>query len=571
MAKDRTSPAKDRLVPLFKAWVRAFEETMCGLHDLVGEDAEPYVGREAGPSFLWRKPQSAKGCIHLKTSPAAKSWRWMADRVEELVSLQGKESHGACLHRKQLVVLLGRWKPQQEQRMTTAEEDEDGMSTARGKLQQDIEATLAAYRRWTRKVTPQCVDRSGWWIAEGHRLAERLDRVHWRHACKSWRACAADACEAGGKLAHRWTKPPVGIKLYSKALSPQGLVEDTLKEWRGIWGKQSVGQDWTTMQVDEPLPRPAPDAIRKAAWSFPADTALGGDFVHPKLIGYLDDDQLEVVADIIMLIEESGTTPVELLTLVFIDKPDGGKRPIGLLTGFMRLWGNVRSSFGRKWEADNDREYFWAGAGKPAADSSYQQALRAEVARAQHKEAASTLLDMVKCYEKIKHPIVAAAARKAGFPMRLVRVCLAIYAGPRILSIDGVVSDVFTIGTSIVAGCTFATRILRVVLIECMDMASRWYPRVRLYVYVDDIDIEAIGDEASVRNDIIGATRCVVLALEHKVEAEVSRTKSIIWASSSQFRQDTSRKIMAMIIEVGVTGKTLGTDFTLGGARDAPL
>ena len=199
MAMDRTSTAKNRVVPLFRAWVKAFEETMCGLHDLVGEAAEPYVGRAEGPTYVWRKPQSARGCVHPKTSPAAKSWRWMADRVAELVSLQGKESQGACLHRKQLVVLLRKWKPQEEQRMTCADEDEDGCSTARGKLREDVDAAFAAYRRWTRKVTPQCVDRSGWWIAEGHRLADRLDRVHWRQAGTAWRAWAADACEASAE------------------------------------------------------------------------------------------------------------------------------------------------------------------------------------------------------------------------------------------------------------------------------------------------------------------------------------------------------------------------------------
>ena len=84
---------------------------------------------------------------------------------------------------------------------------------------------------------------------------------------------------------------------------------------------------------------------------------------------------------------------------------------------------------------------------------------------------------------------------------------------------------------------------------------------------MDDIDTEAIGDSEDVKRNITGATSFVVLALEHKVEAEVSWTKSVILASSSQLRQEISLSTIGMGIRVGLTGKKLGTDFTLGGAR----
>eukprot|EP00973_Karenia_brevis_P079843 11079498-Karenia_brevis.AAC.1 len=217
-----------------------------------------------------------------------------------------------------------------------------------------------------------------------------------------------------------------------------------------------------------------------------------------------------------MLVEELGKTPLDLLTLVFIDKPGGGKRPIGLLTGVMRLWGKVRRPYGKEWEEQHERPYFWAGRGKPAASSAHQQSLRAEVARAKGLESASTLLDMVKCYEKIRHPIVHEAALRMGFPLRIVRVCLAIYAGKRIISVDGAVTQFFKIGTSIVAGCSFATTILRVVLLECLDLGCKLYPQIALYVYVDDIDLGTSGDEEAVIEVIAGATRFFVLALENK-------------------------------------------------------
>eukprot|EP00973_Karenia_brevis_P046875 6504070-Karenia_brevis.AAC.1 len=101
------------------------------------------------------------------------------------------------------------------------------------------------------------------------------------------------------------------------------------------------------------------------------------------------------------------------------------------------------------------------------------------------------------------------AAQRTGFPIRVVRLCLVIYAGPRIVSVDGAVTNIFRLSTSIVAGCTFATTLLRVVLLECLDMGQRLYPAVSFYVYVDDIDIGAYGDEETVINSTFTATRFI--------------------------------------------------------------
>ena len=268
-----------------------------------------------------------------------------------------------------------------------------------------------------------------------------------------------------------------------------------------------------------------------------------------------------------MVIEEVGRPPVDLLALIFIAKPDGGRRPIGLLTGLMRLWGQVRRGYGREWEVAHSRSYFWAGQGRPAADSAHQQTLKAEVARARGQESASTLLDMVKCYEKIQHVVVIEAARRTGFPLRVVRLCLAIYAGRRVISVDGALTKTFRLGTSIVAGCAFATTLLRVVLLECLDMGCKLYPQVSFYVYVDDIDIGACGDEADVISDTFGATRLFVYALEHKVKATVSREKSMVLGSSAHVRDALADRLAPMFLKVGTKGKKLGTDFTLGSRR----
>ena len=173
-------------------------------------------------------------------------------------------------------------------------------------------------------------------------------------------------------------------------------MEAELDVWREVWSCPEAAQDWTAMPVDAPLPRPSPGELRRAARSIKQHTALGGDHLHPRSIALLDDAALEVPAVIFMLVEELGTPPLRLLVIVLLAKPDGGRRPIGLLTGLMRIWGKLRRRYAREWERGHSRPFFWGEAGRPASGSAHAQALRAEVARARGQAARSALLDMVK-------------------------------------------------------------------------------------------------------------------------------------------------------------------------------
>eukprot|EP00973_Karenia_brevis_P045392 6287233-Karenia_brevis.AAC.1 len=103
--------------------------------------------------------------------------------------------------------------------------------------------------------------------------------------------------------------------------------------------------------------------------------------------------------------------------------------------------------------------------------------------------------------------------------MRILRVCLSIYGGPRVLSVEGAVTETFCLSTSIVAGCTFATTLLRVVLIEILDAGCRLYPQIELYVYIDDIDLGVSGTAEAVVETCASATRMMVLGLENKLGA----------------------------------------------------
>ena len=93
--------------------------------------------------------------------------------------------------------------------------------------------------------------------------------------------------------------------------------------------------------------------------------------------------------------------------LHMLPKPEGGTRPIGLLASYVRAWGATRRAKMSEWHAAylKERPFLFAGPGRDALDPVWEALTRAQVA--QHLDpdvtAASTLLDMTKCFDMVKH------------------------------------------------------------------------------------------------------------------------------------------------------------------------
>ena len=52
---------------------------------------------------------------------------------------------------------------------------------------------------------------------------------------------------------------------------------------------------------------------------------------------------------------------LNLLIIIFLRKPTGGFRPIGLFPGLIRLWGRVRRQHVREWQATLKRDFLLGG------------------------------------------------------------------------------------------------------------------------------------------------------------------------------------------------------------------
>eukprot|EP00969_Alexandrium_andersonii_P080223 3535368-Alexandrium_andersonii.AAC.1 len=73
--------------------------------------------------------------------------------------------------------------------------------------------------------------------------------------------------------------------------------------------------------------------MRRAALTFPAGTGLGWDKCHPRAILRCSEAALLALIRLLVCCERLGAWPQSIgcIIIVLLPKPDGGRRPIGLL------------------------------------------------------------------------------------------------------------------------------------------------------------------------------------------------------------------------------------------------
>ena len=80
----------------------------------------------------------------------------------------------------------------------------------------------------------------------------------------------------------------------------------------------------------------------------------------------LSDEGVDAVIEYLYAVESSLNWPEHacLIAYFLLDKPEGGKRPIGLLASLVRVWERLRRSYANEWLAAHPRAYDWASKGK---------------------------------------------------------------------------------------------------------------------------------------------------------------------------------------------------------------
>ena len=196
----------------------------------------------------------------------------------------------------------------------------------------------------------------------------------------------------------------------------------------------------------------------------------------------LSNEMIDLLVKIVMLCEKDGEWPdaVELVIIALLPKTDGGFRPIGLMPFMPRLWARVRRRLAREWEAKNSRAYLYAGEAKGPNVAAWKQAMAAEVAAAAKSivHYAQTLLDLVKAFDRIPLWLLVREAVALGYPLKVLRLSIAVYRFNRVIRIDGVVSHTVLALRGVAAGSGIATIEMLMVMLRVVDAAVTLFPRV---------------------------------------------------------------------------------------------
>ncbi len=318
------------------------------------------------------------------------------------------------------------------------------------------------------------------------------------------------------KAVHRATKvkeeatrkSASALKSHLGECTPQEAADGGCEEWSGIWRATRCDESKDIMDGVDALfalgrrecdmeeillPSMQPQRLRRAAASFRGDTGLGLDLLRPRHIIYLSDDALLALCRLFGIIEKTRRWPSLQRSVieVALGKKAGGARLIGLATALYRVWSRVRYADCRSIiEARVDRPFLTAAPGKGAARAALEQAWQAEEAWARGDEAATTMVDLSSFYEHITIAELADGGKRYGLPAAIITLAAHMYTGPRRIRVGQAVSRRTFPRQSILAGCTWATLAVRLIVLPPAEhllqlIAQRikgWAVCIKLYI-----------------------------------------------------------------------------------------
>ena len=193
-------------------------------------------------------------------------------------------------------------------------------------------------------------------LADGQATQRTIENA--RGAARRWWQWVDDQLRAGAGALHSFCKrderlrdAPQLVGAALPTLGIQALLDSDRETWRKVWEKfaDTASAPWTKACLCPwagELPPISGAEVAAAGRKFNRHTGLGGDSFRPQWFSWLSEELLDQYARLLMIIEILGCWPqlVSVLLIAQIPKPDGGRRPIGLLPTLVRVWEKLRKS-----------------------------------------------------------------------------------------------------------------------------------------------------------------------------------------------------------------------------------
>ncbi|CAK0891075.1 unnamed protein product, partial [Prorocentrum cordatum] len=279
------------------------------------------------------------------------------------------------------------------------------------------------------------------------------------------------------------------------------------------------------------------DDIKLVARKFPNATRMGWSNFHPRLLLEVGDDALFRLAS---LLNSCGRNPHcgELWAIIMVPrpKPDVGQRPIRPMPMLARIWSRMRLRECAKWERPIDQQAFWGNSSSRGCDEAARlHDIFAAHAKPPLEAAGSFYADLSNYYEHIGHCELKVAAQARGFDVWLLRALRCTYRAPRRARVGTCLSDAVAANGAVVAGCSCAAALAKLLLISALRAAALAAPVAGVLNVVDDVSCHAAGPCTMVAQQLAAAYRAFCAKMED-ANLPLSRNKTKALATSSKLR-----------------------------------
>ena len=546
------------------SWSAAAEQQLCSM---LGAVDGRHLGRGRAPIFEWRRvvavrPQEALGF----DGSLLFAVTVLSARLQELVAVVAAQSCGTFLCQGLLRFLRGLHLPDELANekfgeLTWGSLIKRPLALPRGVLDRAAEAMRLKAEALEKKVARDNKLKFGSWVEEAVNSP---------------------------KLAHRWCKQSfceedLLAQQQARGRGHLAAMDDRVEFWRSRWQRhvgawpdlvcqisdlrQQVADDIRSSKVD----LIDADQLNMAIAEHKPGKAKGVDGWSTALLGHLGNDARDDLLELLRACERSGMWPVcWMATLAkFIPKPDGGERPILLLSLFYRLWIKARGAELASWEEEKGSPYDRALQGSSALRAALARAMRMEAAVASDKQAAVLMCDMEKFYDNVDLGHLISLATEVGYPRLLLLMGVLQYISPRFCSAGGHTSEAVTIYGSIAPGCGQAVGMTRPLLHAILEWAGCASPLATLESYVDDLvmvvispSVHAVASTAVRLGQALWGRLCEIGCL-------VSNKKSK-FVCSSKAMADAIQDMMlskGWVVSITAEAKDLGVDMAAARKR----
>lgn len=174
--------------------------------------------------------------------------------------------------------------------------------------------------------------------------------------------------------------------------------------------------------------------------------------------------------------------------------------------------------------------------------------------------------DIQKFYEQVDHIDLRKEAEATGFNLKLLRRLCVLYSGDRTISYRGASSQAFPVWGTIIAGCSCATSVAKLLLWRALARSTAVSPVVRARNVVDDVSLQAVGSLNTAVNQISAATLSLLASLAEK-KLPLSLSKTVFLANSDEAASNFKAQVGLPDLERKVAARLLGTDAADGSRR----